>query len=176
MKKLTQKEKQRIKALLAEGKTNGEVARITGRSLPTIARIKNREDASKEHTKSTLMNFRVTPEEGRAVKLEADRLDMDQSKLLRHLIRNGLDLINFRDDELLELKKIQTSQSRIASNLAQMLRLANRGRLNWNERDFKVVDELLNNSEQFIIAIQSLRAASMTGAMKSTQKIAEDYV
>jgi hypothetical protein len=69
------------------------------------------------------------------------------------------DIVDLRSDELAALRESGNQLNALARNLVQMLQLARAGRLKWNARDSRLVEDLAMRTEAVARAMQAFRAA-----------------
>ncbi|WP_417725776.1 hypothetical protein [Salipiger sp.] len=140
--RLTHKDITEINRLLGEGLPDAEIARHTGRSRQTVARVRNRTASSHTTTQGAVIGTRVTAEEYAAFKALVEAEGLTPSDGIRRLMRLAVGALELRAEEIEALARSRRELVAVGRNLNQMTQLANSGRLRWNARDGRTVAQL----------------------------------
>ncbi|WP_226561863.1 helix-turn-helix domain-containing protein [Salipiger thiooxidans] len=140
--RLTHKDITEINRLVGEGLPDAEIARHTGRSRQTVARVRNQTVSSHTTTDGAVISTRVTREEYAAFKALMEAEGLTSSDGIRRLMRLAVGALDLRVEEIEALAQSRRELVAVGRNLNQITQLANAGRLKWNVRDGKTVAQL----------------------------------
>lgn len=140
--RLTPKEIQDINALIARGETDSSIARRFGRNRSTVTKIRLGKQKRSVTTSGHKIQGRLSGEEHAAFKAKTEALGITMSDGVRRLVRHSLDVLDLRAEEIEALAALRKELNAIGVNLNQLVTLAQSGRLSWNARDAKLVQQL----------------------------------
>lgn len=154
--RITPKERQRIAALIAEGKSDGDIAKMVDRHRSTVAKIRVGAQPRNVTSGGKMVRARVSDEEFHAFQKLTRTLDISSSEGARRLIRIALGLLDLPPDQIETLNLIRRELNAIGVNINQMTVLARSGRLKWNARDTALMvklDERLDDLASQLVAV-----------------------
>jgi hypothetical protein len=140
--RLTHKDIAEISRLLGERFSDAAIARCTGRSRQTVARVRRQSASPHTTTEGAVIGTRVTAEEYTAFKALMEAEGLTPSDGMRRLMRLAVGALDLRAEEIEALAQSRRELVAVGRNLNQMTQLANAGRLKWNVRDGKAVAQL----------------------------------
>lgn len=154
--RITPKERQRIVALIAEGKSDSEIAQLVGRHRSTVVKIRVGAQPRNVTSGGKMIRARVSDEEFHAFQKLIRTHDISASEGARRLIRIALDLLDLPPEHIDTLNLIRRELNAIGVNINQMTVLARTGRLKWNSRDAALMgklDERLDDLTSELVAV-----------------------
>lgn len=154
--RLNPAEVEMVTAHIRAGLMNAEIARLTGRSKQSIARIRAGTIRRAVTTHGRTINVRVTEDEHQAIKAVAEREGLTVSASLRRLVRQATDRLDVHGDELVELAEARRELAAVGRNLNGMAKFAASGRLKWNARDAATLAAVAARVDQLSEAIVQL--------------------
>ncbi|MCZ4354102.1 helix-turn-helix domain-containing protein [Roseovarius aestuarii] len=140
--RITNKERLKIQALIAEGESDASIARKLGRHRSTVTKIRLSKQKRSVTTGGQNVRGRVSDEEHAAFKAKTEALGITMSDGVRRLVRHSLDVLDLQAEEIDALAALRKELNAIGVNLNQLVTLAQSGRLSWNARDGKLVQQL----------------------------------
>ena len=172
-KRLPLAERQDALRLILAGAKDDEIAAEIGCSSRTVARIRARGTVTDRTTKGRVYRVRVSQREAEAFEQVLAEQGITASEALRRMMRMSADIVDLRSDELAALRESGNQLNALARNLVQMLQLARAGRLQWNARDSRLVEDLATRTEAVARAMQVFRAAGGRRAFTSIGSLPE---
>jgi predicted DNA-binding protein (UPF0251 family) len=174
---LSRAEIEAINAQIVAGLSNAEIARQTGRSKQTIARVRAGAVRRAVTTHGKTINVRVTEDEFQAIRTVADREGLTVSASLRRLVRQATDRLDVHGDELVELAEARRELAAVGRNLNNLTKFAASGRLKWNARDGATLENVAARvdhlSEAIVHLVNAARRKAPISAATIMRKIAE---
>ena len=154
--RLTQKEILEIRALIAKGLKDREIAEKVGRSRSTVTKIRHEKATRDVTTGGAKVHARLTNEEYEAFKRLCTAAGISVSDGLRRLVRHNLGVLDLKKDEIDELHKTRVSITKVGVNINRLVLLAERGKLKINERDRALLgrlDEKIDEALRLMIRV-----------------------
>lgn len=140
--RLSESEARRILDLVAEGESDASIARMVGRHRSTVTKLRLSKEKRSVTTGGKMLHVRLSGEEHDAFKRCTEELGLTMSDGGRRLIRHSLEVLDLRAEEIEALAALRKELNAIGVNLNQLSALAQSGRLKWNARDGKLVQQL----------------------------------
>ena len=123
--RLSDDDRDRIRARFAAGETVGTVARALGRNRQTVSRVKEdleRQDGTRLAVK---LNFRVTEAEHAHLLAAIRSSDLTVSEAIRHLVRQATSLLALQSPEIEAIAAARRDLAAVGNNLNQLARWVN---------------------------------------------------
>jgi|GEM_PF-6573533 len=160
MDKVTEAEQVEIIKLLKRHHNINRVAKLTGKSLSTIRKVRGYSLVTDSTTGGPVISFRLSYDELRLLDKQALTYGFSRAKLLRCLCRNSVGIIEMEPEVRDEMQEISKGLGRIGSNLNQLLKLAHLGKLPCDDTLPDLIRAVRNDVGGVSGAIASYVAAS----------------
>lgn len=156
--RLTDDDRDRIRARLAAGETVGAVARALGRHRQTVSRVKEDLDRQDGTRLAVKLNFRVTEAEHAHLLAAIRATDLTVSEAIRHLVRQATSLLALQSPEIEALAAARRDLAAVGNNLNQLARLGAVGRLHWKAGDAALVRKVAARVDDLVDEVVGLIA------------------
>ena len=143
MRPFSPEDRQRLRRLVAEGKSREEVAAALGRPVNAVVRLYLAARAPQATTRAHSVRVGLTDAEIEALDLLAKARGVTKNAALRGALRQAAGMVEVDREVVAALRDVRNEIAAIGRNLNQLAELGNSGRLKWNAGDGRVIAQSL---------------------------------